>query len=111
MRSWTTLFLLSMVNRRTTVSRHVTVQVHCACSVRLCIALLFPLQDTARFIALAGTEFTGIDALPETVVEPAGSVEQSQYRNAYEVYQEAPVADAPTVVASPKRRSSSPSGR
>jgi len=32
------------------------------------------------------------------------------YRNAYEVYQEAPVADAPAA-ASPKRRASSPTSR
>lgn len=67
-------------------------------------------QDTARFIALAGTEFTGVDALPESVVDPAPAVEQPMYRNAYEVYQEAPVADAPAA-ASPKRRASSPTSR
>lgn len=69
------------------------------------------LQDTARFIALAGTEFTGIDALPETVVDstPVGA-EQTGYRNPYAVYGETPAAaggqldDAPNAAPSPKRR-------
>jgi hypothetical protein len=74
-------------------------------------------QDTARFIALAGTEFTGIDALPETVVDPTPAAEQTGYRNPYEVYGETPMAaaaqlaDAPGAAASPKRRASSPTGR
>jgi hypothetical protein len=66
------------------------------------------LQDTARFIALAEPEFTGIDALPETVVDPMSAVEQPAYgRSPYEVFQETPAAahltDAPTAAASPKR--------
>lgn len=68
------------------------------------------LQDTARFIALAGTEFTGIDALPETVVDPMPVVEQPAYgRSPYEVFQETPaaataqLADAPAAASSPKR--------
>lgn len=72
------------------------------------------LQDTARFIALAGTEFTGIDALPETVVDPTPAAEGGALRNPYEVYQETPagagsnLADAPAAASSPKRRASSP---
>lgn len=72
--------------------------------------LVVCLQDTARFIALAGTEFTGIDALPETVVDstPVGA-EQTGYRNPYAVYGETPAAgsqldDAPNAAPSPKRR-------
>ena len=81
-----------------------------------CCAIL---QDTARFIALAGTEFTAIDALPETVLDPTPAGEQNAYRTvtAYEAYQEtqaaaaANLADAPGAAASPKRRASSPNGR
>lgn len=83
----------------------------------VCSAVITCLQDTARFIALAGTEFTGIDALPETVVDPTPAAEQTGYRNPYEVFGEAPMAaaaqlaDAPGAAASPKRRASSPTGR
>lgn len=86
-------------------------------SIADCAFAFSCLQDTARFIALAGTEFTGIDALPETVVDSTPAVEQTTYRNPYEVYGEAPVgaaaqlADAPGAVPSPKRRASSPTGR
>lgn len=70
-------------------------------------------QDTARFIALAGTEFTGIDALPETVADSTPANEQA-FRNAYEVFQETPaapaLADAPVAAPSPKRRAASPTG-
>lgn len=72
-------------------------------------------QDTARFIALAGTEFTGIDALPETVVDstPVGA-EQTGFRNPYAVYGEAPAGgqldDAPAAAPSPKRRAEERNG-
>jgi hypothetical protein len=80
-------------------------------------------QDIARFVALAGTEeFTGIDALPEAVLEPAPALEQQQRtystNNAYAVHGDnssahaaaagSMLADAPVVAQSPKRRAASP---
>jgi hypothetical protein len=73
----------------------------------LCVSLGCE-QDTARFVALAGAEFTGVDALPETVMEPAPTA-YTAGGNIYEVYMDnshsggGGLADAPVVASCPKR--------
>jgi hypothetical protein len=74
------------------------------------LAVLSAMQDSGRSpdtsMFPATTEFA--PAMPEAVPEPAAPVEHMTYNSAYETYQETPLE---TQMATPNRRTSSPSPR